>query len=58
DVIFTDPTQIVNILENPLFTGVSAVVKKQVYGINARHLLSTKVARALRIMSEFLHPHE
>ena len=58
DVIFTDPTQIVNILENPLFAGVSAVAKKQVYGINARHLLSTKVARALRIMSEFLHPHE
>jgi iron complex transport system substrate-binding protein len=58
DVIFTDPTQIVNILENPLFAGVSAVVKKKVYGINARHLLSTKVARALRTMSEFLHPHE
>jgi len=58
DVIFTDPTQIVNILENPLFAGVSAVVKKQVYGINARHLLSTKVARALRTMSEFLHPHK
>jgi len=58
DVIFTDPTQIVNILENPLFAGVSAVVKKKVYGINARHLLSTKVARALRTMSEFLHPLE
>lgn len=58
DVIFTDPTQIVNILENPLFAGVSAVVKKQVYGISARHLLSTKVARALRTMSEFLHPLE
>jgi len=58
DVIFTDPTHVVNILENPLFAGVSAVASKKVYGINARHFLSTKVARALRTMSEFLHPQE
>jgi len=58
DVIFTDPAQVVNILENPLLGGVSAVASKKVYGINASNLLSTKVARALRIMSEFLHPQE
>jgi len=58
DVIFTDPIQVVNILENPLLGGVSAVAGKRVYGINASHLLSTKVARVLRTMSEFLHPQE
>ena len=58
DVIFTDPAQVVNILENPLLGQVSAVASKKVYGINASNLLSTKVARALRIMSEFLHPQE
>jgi len=58
DVIFTDPAQVVNILENPLLGEVSAVASKKVYGINASNLLSTKVARVLRTMSEFLHSQE
>lgn len=58
EVLFTDPSQVVNITDNPLLKGVSAVKNGRVYGINASQLLSTKVAEVLKMMSEFLHPKE
>ena len=58
EVIFTDPSQVVNITDNPLLKGVAAVKSGRVYGINASHVTSTKVAEVLKVMSEFLHPEE
>ncbi len=55
DVIFTAPTQIENILANPLLQTVSAVVEGQVFGVRASVVASTRVAEALRAMIEALH---
>jgi len=56
EVIFTDPSQIVNITGNPLLEGISAVTDGRVHGIRASHVTSTKVADVLQAMAEFLHP--
>jgi len=58
EVIFTAPSQIEKITQDPLLKGVSAVKNKRVYGIKASHVTSTKVAEVLEAMSEFLHPEE
>ncbi len=55
-VIFTDPSHIVNITNNALLGGVSAVKNGRIYGIKASHVTSTKVAEVLKAMSGLLHP--
>jgi iron complex transport system substrate-binding protein len=56
DVIFTDPAQIENIIDNPLLQEVSAVRSGRVIGIRAAALTSTRVAQALSTMAQALHP--
>ncbi len=56
DVIFTDPAQIENVLNNPLLQDVKAVKDGRVVGVRASALTSTRVAAALRAMAEALHP--
>ncbi len=56
DVIFTDPSQIENLTQNPLLQGVSAVREGRVFGVKASQLTSTRVAEALQVMAEALHP--
>ena len=56
DVIFTDPAQIENILSNPLLQDVKAVKSGRVVGIKASSLTSTRVADALLLMAQALHP--
>jgi iron complex transport system substrate-binding protein len=56
DVIFTDPAQIENLLNNPLLRDVKAVRDGRVVGVKASALTSTRVAEALRAMAEALHP--
>jgi len=58
EVIFTAPSQIENITSNTLLKIVSAVKNGRVYGVNAAGITSTRVAGALKQMSEFLHPEE
>lgn len=54
-VIFTAPSQIENIVGNPLLQSVSAVVNGRVIGIRASVVASTRVAEALRAMIAALH---
>lgn len=54
-VIFTAPSQIENIVGNPVLQSVSAVANGRVYGIRASVVSSTRVAEALRSMIEALH---
>lgn len=54
-VIFTAPSQIENIVGNPLLQSVSAVANGRVIGIRASVVASTQVAEALRAMIEALH---
>jgi iron complex transport system substrate-binding protein len=54
-VIFTAPSQIENIVGNPLLQSVSAIVGGKVIGIRASVVASTRVAEALRAMIEALH---
>lgn len=56
DVIFTDPSQIENITQNPLLQDVSAVREGRVFGVKASALTSTRVAEALLTMARALHP--
>ncbi len=56
EVVFTDPSHIANIVDNPLLGAVSAVKHDRVHGIKASHVTSTKVAEVLETMSELLHP--
>jgi len=55
DVIFTAPSQIENIVNNPFLHGVSAVASGRVVGIRASVAASTRVAEALHAMIEALH---
>ncbi|MFC2081618.1 ABC transporter substrate-binding protein [Candidatus Bipolaricaulota bacterium] len=55
DVIFTAPSQIAYIVDNPLLQSVSAVANGRVIGIRASVVASTQVAEALRVMIEALH---
>ncbi len=55
DVIFTAPSQIENIVNNPFLQSVSAVAGGRVVGIRASVVASTGVADALLAMIEALH---
>jgi iron complex transport system substrate-binding protein len=55
DVIFTAPSQIENIVGNPLLQSVSAVASGRVVGIRASVVASTRVSEALLAMIEALH---
>ncbi|MBU0595636.1 ABC transporter substrate-binding protein [Candidatus Bipolaricaulota bacterium] len=55
EVIFTAPSQVENILRNPLLQSVAAVVDGRVVGIRASVVASTQVAQALRSMIQALH---
>jgi len=54
DVIFTAPSQIDNVLGNPLLAAVTAVVEGRVYGIEASLVTSTHVAEAFRLILDGL----
>jgi len=56
EVIFTDPSQVDNIIGNPLYEEVTAVREGNVFGIPASSLTSTRIIEALEQMAEFLHP--
>ena len=56
EVIFTDPSQIENLTQNPLLQDVSAVREGRVFGVKASALTSTRVADALQRMAQALHP--
>ncbi len=56
DVIFTDPSQIENLTQNPLLQDVSAVREGRVFGVKASALTSTRVAEVLLQMAQALHP--
>lgn len=56
EVIFTDPSQVKNVLESTLLEGLSAVSAGKVYGIKASAAISTRVAEVLRGIAELLHP--
>jgi len=55
-VIFTDPTQVALITENPLLADVSAVKTGNVVGIVSSSLTSTRVAQSLEAMARAMHP--
>ena len=54
-VIFTAPSQVENLLGNPLLQGVSAIRDGRVVGIRASVIASTQVSQAIRVMIEALH---
>ena len=56
EVIFTDPSQVENILQSRLLQGLSAVRDRRVFGVKASATTSTRVAETLRTMAELLHP--
>jgi iron complex transport system substrate-binding protein len=56
DVIFTDPAQIENLLNSPLLQAVRAIKTGRVVGVKASALTSTRVADALLVMAQALHP--
>ncbi|MCR4404131.1 MAG: ABC transporter substrate-binding protein [Candidatus Acetothermia bacterium] len=56
EVIFTDPAQVENIYRSRLLSGLAAVRERRVHGIKASEVTSTRVARALRAIAQFLHP--
>ncbi len=56
EVIFTAPSQVENIINNPLYEEVTAVQQGNVFGISASSLTSTRVIEALEQMAEKLHP--
>lgn len=55
-VIFTDPSQVALILDNPLLAEVAAVKGENVVGIVASSLTSTRVAQPLAAMARAMHP--
>lgn len=57
EVIFTDPSQVENILGNAFLQSVSAVASGRVVGIHASDVASTGIANALRAMIAGLHDH-
>lgn len=57
-VIFTDPAQIQNIVDNVLLQSVDAVVEGRVIGIRASDVTSTRIADALRAVLAGLHDPE
>jgi iron complex transport system substrate-binding protein len=54
DVVFTAPSQVENVLENPFLQTVTAVTEGRVYGIEASLVTSTRVAEAFRLILEGL----
>ena len=55
EVIFTDPSQVENILGNAFLQSVRAVTNGRVIGIRASDVASTRIANALREMIVGLH---
>jgi cobalamin transport system substrate-binding protein len=56
EVIFTAPSQVAYITEDPLLQGINAVLNGRVYGINASRAASTSVAEVLAEMIQLIHP--
>jgi iron complex transport system substrate-binding protein len=56
EVIFTAPSQVAYITDNPLLQGIAAVRNGRVVGINASRAASTAVAEVLSEMIQWLHP--
>jgi iron complex transport system substrate-binding protein len=56
EVIFTAPSQVENILGNPLLQNVSAVRNGRVIGIRASDVASTRVGSAFQAIVDGLHP--
>jgi len=56
EVIFTDPSQVAYITDDPLLQGIAAVRNERVFGINASRAASTAVAEVLEEMIQLLHP--
>ncbi len=56
EVIFTDPTQVENVMESRQLREVTAIREGRVYEIGAAETTSTRVARALRELARWLHP--
>ncbi len=56
EVIFTDPSQIEQLMSNERLSDVSAIANDQVFGIPASTITSTRVADALRQIATKLHP--
>ncbi|GAG01734.1 unnamed protein product, partial [marine sediment metagenome] len=54
-VIFTAPSQVENLIANPLLQGVSAIRDGRVVGIRASVIASTQVSQGLGVMIEALH---
>ena len=54
--IFTDVSQVENILSNPLLAGLDAVVNGRVVGLTSSSLTSTRVTSVLLEMASALHP--
>lgn len=57
EVIFTDPSQIEQLMSNERLSDVSAIANERVYGVQASTITSTRVADALRQMATKLHPN-
>jgi len=55
EVIFTDPSQIENVLANPFMQSLDAVVNGRVYGVSGSDVTSTRVADALLAIIDGLH---
>lgn len=56
EAIFTAPSQVADIIGDPLLQGISAVRSGRVLGINASRAASTAVSEVLMEMIEWLHP--
>ena len=56
EVVFTDPSQIAQLMGNERLSEVSAIANERVFGIQASTITSTRVAEALRQIAEKLHP--
>jgi len=54
-VIFTAPSQLANLIDNPILRNLSAVADRCVFGIRASTVTSTRVAEALRAMIRAAH---
>ncbi len=56
EVVFTDPAQVQNFWASPLLGGLRAVRDKNVVGIPAAWVVSTRLVRALELLVRALHP--
>lgn len=56
EVVFTDPAQVQNFWASPLLGSLHAVREKNVVGIPAAWVVSTRLVRALELLVRALHP--